>query len=646
MVPDVQAWIAPLPPLSYNFPQTVKFSAAFLIRKFARSDVDPGSNSAGKTHNRAHSELQEGMVETTSTASLRRTEIAFEQVKRVINRLAETLGQSAKSSSTLFSRSRLDLGELRADVQRAQQGLTQLERALRAQEENYHQLQALQQVSQAVSSSLDVPQVLNMVMDTIIELTEAERGFLMLLDSESGELSFRVARNMDRETLQRSSFKISRSIVNQVAREGQPVVTTNAQMDPRFSAQESVVSFSLRSILCVPLQVHGNLIGVIYADNRAVTGLFDDRDRDLLAAFANQAAVAIQNARLFERVKSHLEAITSMKNLMDNVFASIASGVITTDVEDHITLLNRAAEEILGVLAVQVEGQPYLQSLTGLEPPLSGMVERVRRHDRVESLELDTKLARRGRVNLNLQLSPLKNAQNDTLGVAMVIDDLTEKRRREKTIDHVRRYLPPALVDSLTSVEHLQLGGTRRTISILFGDVRGFTTYSEQIEPEKVVDVINRYFTMAADAILLYEGIIDKFMGDAVMGLFNTPFLPQKDHALRATRVALGIRQGLHKLRETLPPEQHLQMGIGIHTGEAVLGNIGSLHRLDFSAIGDAVNLAKRLQEVAGAGQILISQATYEQVREQAEALPLEPLQVKGRQAPEQVYELIGLVSG
>lgn len=561
---------------------------------------------------------------------------AVAQIQNIINRLLEM--QSSKRAG-IFARPQT----LEAEVALAQQGLARLEQILHAQEEEHQQLHAIQQVSQAVTSSLDLTKVLNMVMDTIIQLTGAERGFLMLLDQDTGRLTFRVARNMDRETIHQSSFKISRSIVNRVAMDGIPIVTTNAQADPRFSAQESVVSYSLRSILCVPLQVRGELIGVIYADNRIVTGLFDDKDRDLLVAFASQAAVAIQNARLFEQVSAQLEAITAMKNLMDNVFASIASGVITTDVDDRITLFNRAAEAILGISSNQVEGKSYSQSLPELRASLSELVEQVKARDTVESVEVETLLAERGAVNLNLHLSPLKDAQNDTLGVAMVVDDLTEKRRREKTLAHVRRYLPPALVDSLIDLEHLQLGGTRRTITILFGDVRGFSTFSEKHGPEMVVDVINRYFTVAADAILLHEGIIDKFMGDAVMALFNTPFLPQADHTLRAVRAALAMMYDLSALREVLGPDRQLQMGIGIHTGEAVLGNVGSPDRLDFSAIGDAVNLAKRLQEVAASGQILMSQAAYEQVAKWVEVTPLDPIQVKGRQTREKIYELKGL---
>ncbi|MBN1314384.1 MAG: GAF domain-containing protein [Anaerolineales bacterium] len=532
---------------------------------------------------------------------------------------------------------------IKEQIQIALSSLDRLEQVLGGQEEEHQQLLAIQQVSQAITSSLDLQRVLNMVMDTIIQLTGAERGFLMLLNPESGDLVIKVARNFDRETIQKSSFKISRSIVRQVARKGKPIVTTNAQADPRFRTHESVVSYNLRSILCVPLKVREELIGVIYADNRAITGLFDFRDRDLLAAFANQAAVAIQNARLFERVTEQLEAITSMKNLMDNVFASIVSGVVTTDEEDRIVLMNRAAESMLAVSSSRVRGCLCRDSLPALCTLWPDMVASVKREGVVKTAEFETNVGRRGTANFKVQLSPLRDAQQKTLGVAMVVDDLTEKRRRERTISHVRRYLSPALVDSLPDVDKLQLGGLRRTISILFGDVRGFSAFSEEKQPELVVDTINRYFTIAADAILLHEGIIDKFMGDAVMALFNTPFLSQADHAMRAIRTALAIQYDVNALQKSLPPNQYLQMGIGIHTGEAVLGNIGSPDRLDYSAIGDAVNVAKRLQESAGPGQILISQAVFEQTRDWIEAAPLEPVRFKGRQTAEQVYELVGL---
>jgi putative nucleotidyltransferase with HDIG domain len=165
-------------------------------------------------------------------------------------------------------------------------------------EENRDNLQALAEIGYVVNSSLDLPTVLNEVIDTIIQLAEAERAFLMLRDP-SGALETVVARNWEHESLKPGEYEISRTVINQVVESGQAVLTTNAQEDPRFDGIQSVVAYSLRSILCVPLKGKGELIGVLYADNRVREGIFNENDRTLLSAFANQAAVALENAQLF-----------------------------------------------------------------------------------------------------------------------------------------------------------------------------------------------------------------------------------------------------------------------------------------------------------------------------------------------------------
>jgi len=508
---------------------------------------------------------------------------------------------------------------------------------LAAEEKEHGQLTALYEVSQVVNSTLDLSEVLNIVMDTIISLTEAERGFLMLLDEETGELDFKVARNMDRETLAGSSFEISRTIVNRVAVEGEPILTTNAQADPRFSAQASVVSYSLRSILCVPLKVKDKVTGVIYADNRIKAGLFTERDRDLLAAFADQAAMAIENARLFE-------SVVISKNLMDNVFASIASGVITTDVMDKITLFNRAAASILGVPAEQSIGSSYHDVLHALEESLQPLVEEVKvKEQEYIAYEIEPELPHRGTMSLSMNLSPLKDAQEETLGVAIVIDDLTEKKRFERERSMVKRYLPSELVDRLADLKELRLGGTRQLTTTFFADIRGFTTYSEQHDPEHVVEVLNNYFSMAAKIIRANKGIVDKYLGDAVMAHFGTPLRPIADHALQAVRTAWAIKQKMDEYHKSVPPADRLSFGMGVNTGEAVVGNVGGEDQMEYTPIGDAVNLAKRLQESAKPGQILLSQSTYERVKDHVKVNTLQPIQVKGRTAFEQVYELVGI---
>ncbi len=505
------------------------------------------------------------------------------------------------------------------------------------------QYRALAHVAALINSSLDLTQVLNEVMDTIIDLTGAERGYLILRDDDTGDMDLRIGRNVDRETIASEGFEISRSIVDRVAASGEAIVTTNAQEDSRFSDAMSIVSYNLRSILCVPLTLKGEVTGVIYTDNKIHAGLFTEATRDLLLAFANQAAVAIDNARLFSRVTASLEAISEMKNLQDNVFASMASGVITTDDREQVTLINRRALQILDLETHDhIVGSDLRAVLPLLGSRFDSMVSQVLEADQhLTAAEFDTSLARRGSVNLSMNISPLKDAYENTQGVAIVLDDLTEIKRREAQMAGVRRYLPSEVVDEIRSPEELKLGGTRKVISILFADIRGFTTFSEQLGPEKLVEIVNAYMTIASDAIHGQQGVIDKFLGDAVMALYNTPLRPQEDHALRAVRSAWGILSEIQNHHSNQPESDHLRFGVGIHTGDAVVGNIGSTERLDYTAMGDAVNLAKRLQEAAMPMQILLSEATYQAVRDHVSVKELEPIQVRGRTQLTSVYELL-----
>jgi adenylate cyclase len=527
--------------------------------------------------------------------------------------------------------------ELSRHISALQDLLAQLEQELTAQAREQGELDALYGICQALGSSLDLSEVLNQVMDQIIYLTGSERAFLMLIDPQTGELEFQAARNMDRETIASSAFEISRSIVKHVAASSQPVVTTNAQMDPRFKAQESVVGYNLRSILCVPLMVRGRVTGVAYADNRIVSGLFSDRDRDLLTAFANQAAAAIENARLFE-------SIANAKALMDNVFTSITSGVITTDVQERITLFNRAAERVLRVPATVIVGSRFADALPALAEALEPVIDQVTTHgEPVVEFESEISVPESGQVRLRTSLSPLRDASGQTQGAAIVIDDLTEQRRLQSRYQLFQRYLPPAVIERLPDDPYeLKLGGQRQEVTSLFADIRGFVDFSQHHDPETLVDVLNRYLAVGAEAVLAEEGMLDKIMGDCVVAFFNAP-LPQEDHILRAVRAALRIRDGIARLHEQIRPSYRLDYRMGISVGEAVVGNVGTAQQMNYTAIGSSVNLAQRLQNAAAPGQVLLSRAAYQRVRQRLEVRPLPPVNAAGFEEPVEVYELLGL---
>src|SRR5512138_2473852 len=509
-------------------------------------------------------------------------------------------------------------------------------------EQQFSHLQALANIGQVVNSTREVDEVLQIVMDTSVRLTEAERGFLMLRD-ERGQMAIRIARNWEQESINQSESSISRSVVQRVINEGEAVLTTNAREDPRFGGQESIIAFNLRSILCVPLMVKTELIGVIYTDNRIRTGIFSESERDLLIGFANQAAVSIENARLFSSLKRTLEEVTELKNLMDDVFASIVSGVITADVQDQITLCNQAAASILGQTSAEIVGHPLGEIMPTFANDILPHLDSVRRTEQpIVGLELSQKLPERGNVDWRFNLSPLKDADQKTQGVAIVLDDMTERKKLEAQRSLLQRMVSPAILDQIDP-NSLQIGGKKVYITVLFADIRGFTAYSEKHSPEELVAVLNRYLAAAADAVLAHEGTVDKFLGDAVMAWYNAPVL-QPDHTLRAVKSALAIREAVAALHAQMPKETHLDFGVGIHYGEAVLGWIGTEKRLEFTSIGDSVNTSKRIQENSAKNQILISKEAYERVKDEIEAKPFVPLSVKGKTQPLEVYEVIGLV--
>ncbi|HBX69087.1 MAG TPA: hypothetical protein DEH25_06825 [Chloroflexi bacterium] len=207
------------------------------------------------------------------------------------------------------------------------------------------------------------------------------------------------------------------------------------------------------------------------------------------------------------------------------------------------------------------------------------------------------------------------------------------KQARTQLDDLLRRFVPSAVVDHmLTDVTKTQLGGERREITVLFADLRGFTNWSENRDPEMVMDVLNQALGGAVSILLKGGATLDKFMGDALMAVFNAP-LAQTDHATLALRCAkeICINQKLSK---------NLRFGIGINTGSAVVGNIGAAAAMNYTALGDAVNIAKRLEELTAPGQILVGPRAHELADPQIPRVPFGHVKLRGRQKPVAVYEV------
>ncbi len=208
--------------------------------------------------------------------------------------------------------------------------------------------------------------------------------------------------------------------------------------------------------------------------------------------------------------------------------------------------------------------------------------------------------------------------------------------------DTISRYVSPEMCEEiLKNPALLQLGGRRQEVTVLFADIKGFTSMSANMAPEEVVEVLNLFFTEMVDLVFEYQGTLDKFVGDALMAVFGVP-VPLPDAATRAVQCAVAMQRRLAELQaQGLTPIQGMRLGI--NTGEAIVGNIGSDKRMDFTVIGDAVNVAARLQELAKEleADTLVSAATYRQVEGRFQFEALGPVVLRGRQEPTPIYRLV-----
>lgn len=293
---------------------------------------------------------------------------------RELKSLAEEISESLKNQREILQKRGMNLPPMVGTTLSAiKSDLEKIESSLYEEQTELGQLRALADMSTKINSSLDINTVLEDAMDVVITLTGAERGYIILKNERTGELEFRISR--DNELAQTrapagTAPQLSTTILTEVFSSGKALLADNAYGDERFQGNLSVANYSLRSVLCVPLNYKDETIGVVYVDNRLRAGIFQEREMNLLMAFANTAAVAIANARLYARLQRTLAEITQVKDLMDSVFASIGSGVIATDAEDLITTFNRAAESILSRASGESIGRPLRAAIPKMPPDL------------------------------------------------------------------------------------------------------------------------------------------------------------------------------------------------------------------------------------------------------------------------------------
>lgn len=372
-------------------------------------------------------------------------------------------------------------------------------------------------VAQSLLTVQPLDDVLNLVMNLIFEHLPAERGFLMLYDEHSKELIPKVVkyRSQSGDT---SKITISKTITNKVYQDKVSILTSDAQMDPRFDGGASIIFHSIRSAMCAPLWNKDDVTGVVFIDSSTRTGSFTPADLDMLTALANYAAIGIEQARLNEKI----------------------------------------AEEM---------------------------------------------------------------------------------RRRSQ----LERYHSPAVINRIMSASSSDqsIDAQELEVTVLFSDIVGFTSMSEKMEPHRVALLLNDYFAEMTDIIFKYDGTLDKFIGDAIMAVFGAP-LASEDHAMRAVRSAIEMRDRLKIWNEESIGKNKIQIRIGINSGRVVAGDIGSPKRIEYTVLGNTVNIASRLESgVAKPGQIVVGDDTYQVIKDHFETTPLGEFNLKGLEKTITVHEVL-----
>jgi len=504
------------------------------------------------------------------------------------------------------------------------------DRARASQREEAHILA----VTEAVSSELDIDILLRKIIGIATDLLDAERSTLFLHDADRDELWSRVAEGLAEREIR---IPAHRGIAGEVFSTRVAVNISDAYADPRFNPDvDRKTGYRTRSILCVPvLNKHGMAIGVVQVLNRR-GGPFRMRDQRRLEMLAAQSAIALDNARLFREVLDE-------RNYSENVLRSLSDAVLTFDDLGNVVKLNDAARKLLRVRADEILGASVERLFRRSNPWLLASVNKVIA-ERAADFGVDASLRHfdGGTVAVNYHTTPLNAPDGESLGCTIIIDDITQEKRLRATM---ARYMTAPVAEQVLAAGESVLGGRSQLATILFSDIKGFTGIAERLGPQQTVSMLNEYFSAMVEIVFEHHGILDKFIGDAIMAVFGTPFASPQD-ADNAVKVAIRMQHALAEFnaRRAAAGKPCFEVRIGINSGDVVAGNIGSTRRMDYTVVGDGVNVAARLESAnkyLGTG-ILISGSTRAQLRDDYRLREIDLLRVSGKREPVPVFEVRG----
>ncbi len=499
-------------------------------------------------------------------------------------------------------------------------------KAIRKQE-----LEFLDIVSE-VTSDIKISSLLQKVMGEATRMLNAERSTLFLNDEKTSQLWSEVGQGLEAMQIRLPNHV---GIAGAVFTTGKTINIPYAYADLRFNpAFDKNTGYFTRSILCVPIvNQRGRIIGVTQVLNKR-GGPFTNEDESRLKAFTAQISIALENAKLFADVQN-------MKNYNESILESMSSGVLTLDDAEKIVTCNAAGLRILHVSAADLLNKPAREFFGGANTWILDKLKRVEESQQLDlTMDAEMELAGEQR-SVNVTVMPLISVEQKRLGSMIMIEDISSEKRMKSTMS---RYMDPSIADQVLAAGAEILGGKSVPATVLFSDIRGFTTLTEELGPQATVGMLNEYFEIMVECIQKEGGMLDKFIGDAIMAAFGIP-MGHDDDEDRAVRAAVAMIRSLSVWNVTRVNEgkKPINIGIGLNTDVVVSGNIGSRKRMDFTIIGDGVNLAARLESACKqyAARILISEFTYKKLRGTYRTREVDLVVVKGKTKPVGVYEIL-----
>lgn len=501
------------------------------------------------------------------------------------------------------------------------------------------ELEFLDVVSQ-VSNEIQLSSLLTKIINSITRMLDAERSTLFINDEKKNELFTEVGEGLGKTQIR---FPNHLGIAGTVFTSKKAVNIPYAYADLRFNPEfDKKTGFFTRSILCCPvLNKQGKVIGVTQVLNKR-GGSFQREDELKLEAFTSQIAMGIENAKLFDDMQA-------IKNYNESILESMTNGVITSDEEGKIITCNEAGVKIFELTKTKnIIGSKISDFFIG---PNEWIAQAVAGFAKVtDPTKIEVFMDRELFINdksrsVNITIQPLIGSQKNSLGSVTMIEDISNEKRMKSTMS---RYMDSGLADKLLKGGDEILGGISSVATILFSDIRGFTTFTEALGAEGTVSLLNEYFSIMVEIIQSEGGMLDKFIGDAMMAVFGTPF-PHEDDPDRAVRTSIKMITALEELNQKrkLQDKLPIKIGIGLNTDKVVSGNIGSPKRMDYTVIGDGVNLASRLESACKqyGAQLLISEGTFKALKATYRTRLVDKVIVKGKTLPVAVYEVLDFMN-